>query len=210
MSYYNRYWPALVLTVFAWLTHACAYRFSNVSLAPPSGIQSVYIEAVYDTSKEVIPHEILWQSIQKEFASNGSVLITSKQDADAIIIVEITSSSVTPAGTPNTVDRSTKDPKPTERFSLDPFAYKNLRVAGNYTTYENLALTVLVKAIDLHKRTEIFSKSYKMDGRFRSVTETKLVQKSTAFIHYTESLEARFSAVSSSIARRIVTDFLSS
>jgi hypothetical protein len=210
MSYYNRYWPVIVLTVFAWLTNACAYRFSNASLTPPAGIRSVYIEAVYDTGKEVIPHELLWQAVQREFASNGSVLITSRQDADAIISLEITSSSVTPAGTPNTVDRSTKDPKPAERFGLDPFAYKNLRVAGNYTTYENLSFTVLAKAWDLKNRTEIFAKSYNMGGQFRSVTETKLVQKSTAFLHYGESLEARFDIVSRSIARRIVTDFLSS
>lgn len=210
MSYYNRYWTVIVLTVFAGLSNACAYRFSNVSLTPPAGIQNVYIEAVYDTGKEVIPHELLWQAVQREFASNGSVLITSRQDADAIITLEITLSSVTPAGTPNTVDRSTKDPKPAARFGLDPFAYKNLRVAGNYTTYEDLSLTVIAKGWDLKNHTEIFAKSYNMGGQFRSVTETKLVQKSTAYLHYEESLEARFDAVSRSIARRIVTDFLSS
>src|SRR3989338_6044213 len=68
----------------------CTYRFSNLYLQPPKGIHTLYIESIFDSSREVVPHEILWEKIQKAFALNGKLVLTPKVEADAYLRAHIT------------------------------------------------------------------------------------------------------------------------
>ena len=60
------------------LTSGCAYRFSNLHMKPPPGTKTIAIEAIYDTGKVAVPHEIIWEQLQKQFAINGRLRLASR------------------------------------------------------------------------------------------------------------------------------------
>lgn len=186
---------------------SCAYRFTNVVMSPPPGIKSIAIEGIYNTSREVIPHEILWTALMEQFAKNGRLVVTSKEEADALVTVQLTSSSVNPSGTPSS-ESIYKDPIVTETDKRTPFEFKNLRRAGNWTTEETLSFKIDVKVHNLHNREVIFQKSYSSTGAFRSIRASTVAQTRSGYLLYEEALEARMKSLSTGLASRVVTDFL--
>lgn len=196
-----------VIILAGLLSSACTYRFTNIAIKPPDGIQTIAIEAVYDTSREVIPHELLWRALQNEFSRRGRLRLTSAEKADAILRVQISSAAVEPAGTPNTesVDR---DPQYGDPSEVVPSQFKNLRIAGNYTTIEAMQFTAVVEVFDLRKRKQIFNRSYQMSGSFRSIQASNLAQTRTGYLLYEEGLDTRFRVLSEQLSRKIVTDIL--
>lgn len=194
--------------IFAGLLNACVYRFTNLAIQPPKDTRSICVESIYDTTNEVIPNELLWRAIQNEIVRNGRLILQGCDRSDALMQVTISLASVAPVGTPQTVDRTQKDPSLEDRQRRSPDDYHNLRTAGTYTSNEEIRFTVQVKVFHLVKQKLIFEQSYQRAGQFRSVTDSKLAQRASGFLLYQEGLEARFKELSHSLARRITTDFL--
>jgi len=206
MVYFNKFSAIITLLIFAGLTAGCVYRFTNVASAPPPDVRSIAIEAVYDTSREVIPHEWLWQAVQAEFARNGRIWLTTPEKADALMTLHVTYAAVTPTGTP-IPEAINRDPPLANRGSLSPFNFKNLRIAGSYTTTEAVSFQVEVVVNHLRQGRVIHRRQYQSGGSFRSFQASTISQTRSGFLMYQEGLESRFKQLSEQLSRRIVTDF---
>src|SRR5690606_35219325 len=120
--------PGLLLPIWL-LLGGCAYRFTNTAMKAPMGIQTIAVEAIYDTSREIFPHEELWSALQREIARNGRLMLTSQEEADALMVVTITNARVSPQGSPSK-EALSKDPLITDTDKGNPSQFRNLRRAG--------------------------------------------------------------------------------
>ncbi|RYZ58731.1 MAG: hypothetical protein EOP07_06095 [Proteobacteria bacterium] len=189
------------------MSSACAYRFTNTSLRNPLGIQTIAVEAVWDESREVIPHELLWSAVQREIIRNGRVTLTNQDEADALMVVTITGAKVSPAGTPSQ-EALSKDPPNSDTDKKNPEDYRNIRRAGSWTTDEGLTISVHVDVFDLKSRAVLFKKDYSTGITFKSLRPVTITPTESSFLHYEEALDARFKAVSDGLAHSIANDFL--
>ena len=189
------------------LSSSCAYRFTNTAMRSPLGIQTLAVEAVWDNSREVIPHELLWSAVQREIVRNGRVTLTNQDEADALMVVSITKAKVTPIGTPSQETLS-KDPSVLDTNKGTPESYRNLRRAGSWTTAEGIMFTVHVNVYDLKSRALLFNRDYSSSIAFKSMRPVTITPTESAFLNYEEALQAQFKAASNSMANSIVNDFL--
>src|SRR4051794_6895040 len=90
--------PAVLTAVLATLLSACAYRFTSEHTAPPAGVRTIAIEAIYDASREVIPRELLWESLQNAFAADGHIKLAPQSRADALLRAHIKEAGINSAG----------------------------------------------------------------------------------------------------------------
>lgn len=188
-------------------TNSCAYRFTNSVMRAPMGIQSIAVEAIYDESREVFPHEFLWSALQREIGRNGRLVLTSQEDADALMVVTITNARVGPTGTPVVEPRS-KDPTVTDTDKGVPSEFRNLRVAGSYTTYEAVSVAIHVDIFDLNTRALLFKRDYNQGAIFTSFRPSDITPSSSAFPQYEEALQAKSKEISNALAQKIVNDFM--
>lgn len=202
------YRAGLVLPMVLLFTIAgCAYRYSNTAIRNPLGIQTLAVEAVWDESREVIPHEELWTAVQREVIKNGRVTLTNQDEADALMVIRVTGAKVSPIGTPSQESLS-KDLPDSETEKGQPNQYRNLKKAGTYTTDEGITLSVQVNVYDLKSRAVLFNREYSSGVAFKSLRPTELTPTESIYLHYEEALDARFKDVSESLASSIVSDFL--
>lgn len=206
MVHFSKLFHFATLLLFAGCLSSCAYRFTNIAMAPPGGVQSIAIEAVYNTSREVIPHELLWKAVQEEFARNGRIWLSSADKADALMTIHITQARLEPTGTP-IPEAINRDPPVADREGLTPFNYKNLRIAGSYTTTEAISFQVEVVVHHLRQNRILHQRQYQSGGNFRSFQASSVAQSATGFLLYQEGLEARFKQLAEQLSRRIVSDF---
>lgn len=189
------------------ISSGCAYRFTNTAIRNPLGIQTLAVEAVWDDSREVIPHEELWTAVQREVIKNGRVTLTNQEEADALMVVSVTSAKVAPVGTPSQ-EAFDKDPPESDVEKGKPSDYRNLRRAGTWTTDEGITLSVHVNVYDLKSRAVLFSRDYSRGVTFKSFRPVSVTPTESVYLHYEEALDARFKDVSESLATSIVNDFL--
>ena len=57
----------------------CAYRLTNKTLTPPANINSIAIESPYNTSEQVLPMEIMWNQVQREFIKFPPILFLGNE-----------------------------------------------------------------------------------------------------------------------------------
>lgn len=188
------------IAVFLLLLNGCAYRFTNLAVRPPAGIRSVAIEAVYDTSREVLPHEQLWEALQRAFTENGKLLVTSQAKADALLRVHLVNAYVSPTDTPDPGDGLERDYPP--QLS----GVRTLTKAGRWTTKEAIGYTVQVELWDLRKRQLLFQRAYTGGDTFASVLAPGQVQPSMQYLLYEESLNTKFRAIARTISAKVVED----
>ena len=189
------------------LTSSCVYNFSNTTLRPPVGVRTIAVEAVYDISREVIPHELLWSAVQRELARSGRLLVTSQEEADAIMLLTLTDAKVSPSGTPSR-EAISRDPVLSETEKGKPSDFKNLRRAGNWTTDESVSMTLNVEVLDLKTRASLFSRNYSSGTTFKSLRSATITPTTSAYLNYEEALQAKVKELSEQLASRIVADFL--
>ena len=201
-----RLWQLLPMTLL-FMTFGCAYRFTNTAIRNPLGIQTLAVEAVWDDSREVIPHEELWTAVQREIIKNGRVILTNQEEADALMVLSVTGAKVAPVGTPSQ-EAFDKDPPESEVSKGKPRDYRNLRRAGTWTTDEGITLSVHVNVYDLKSRAVLFNKDYSRGISFKSFRPVSVTPTESVYLHYEEALDARFKDVSESLASSIVNDFL--
>jgi len=195
----------IVLISFG-LLQACAYRFTNRHIAPPTNIRSIAFESVYDTSREVLSHEILWEKLQYAFTSDGRIRVASQKDADALLRVHIVSGSVTPTRD-LTVGFADKDPDVFEERMPPPppEKFRVLPEAGEYTTRDCLSVNVVVEVWNLKTKALLMRKNYPVAENFLSLNKTTSANQ---FLRYEEAQDTSMMQISEKIASAVVRDLL--
>src|SRR5690606_27855960 len=100
----------LISFAIFFLATSCASRFTNEHVVKPEGIQTIAVEAVFDTSREVLPHEAFWGSLQTAFAANGHLQVVPQSDADALVRAHVKSAAIRHIGSPS-VQKPEDDPE---------------------------------------------------------------------------------------------------
>lgn len=189
----------------------CTYRFTNTRLTLPKGVRTIAIEAVYDTSREVLPHEILWESLQTAFASDGHLRLTSQSQADALVRAHLKQASIVATGTEQ-LNGPRKEPNPYTSSTPPPLSeYPTLSQASRYKDTAHLRTVVEVEIWDLRTRNVLLRQTYALGENFRAVHQTKNGEFTTAandFLRYDEAATAKFQNISRTIAQSVVRDLL--
>ncbi|MCX6105781.1 MAG: hypothetical protein NTY08_08140 [Proteobacteria bacterium] len=201
-----------VFAVFLELVNSCAYRFTNQHLRPPAGVHSVAVEAVFDTSREVLPHEMLWQSLQRAFAADGHWHLVGQSQADALIRAHIREASVAAVGSNLDNDLNSqgvvkiKDPEP---FSGGPpplpSDFRQLTQAGKFRDQGSLTTVVEIEAWNLNTRQLISRRVYPVTTGFRALHAASGI--TTTFndhLRYEEASREAFKHMSDNIAKDFV------
>lgn len=184
-------------------TSGCVYRFTNRHVSAPSNIKSIAVEAIYDTSKEVLPHELLWDAIQKSIARDGHLKLAAPRHADAIILTHIYQASVGATGS-ITAHPITQDPNVTNPETVNPSQFRDLQIAGETTSQEQINVGVEIRVIDLRTQKVLLNKRYTRNQKFKSARAGS--SPNGFFLIYDEALRNKFRLMSESIASAMLDD----
>ncbi|MBM4252205.1 MAG: hypothetical protein FJ146_09560 [Deltaproteobacteria bacterium] len=202
----------LVFLLPAFVLAGCAYRFTNRHVKLPAGVHSVAVEAVFDTSQEVLPHEMLWQSLQRAFAADGHWQLVSQSQADALVRAHVRAASVTAVGTNLDNDLNSrgvvkvKDP---EAFDGGPppvpSDFNQMTQAGKFRDQGTLTTVVEVEAWNLSTRQLIARKVYPVTSGFRALhAASGVTTKFNDHLRYEEATREAFLHMSDGIAKDFV------
>lgn len=187
----------------------CAYRFSNIAMKRPVGVRTIAFEGIYDTTRDVVPSQIIWAEIQKAFARNGKLAITSVDQADAIMVAQITAVQSNPENINR--EQRNKDPKGEDVRNINPadpeIGFKNLMKAGRWTSQQMVGFSLNINVWRLDNRQMIFTRSYAIAGPFHSFRPTETVSQAGQFLSFEENRNTTFRRFARQISSRIVSDF---
>lgn len=203
----------LRIACLSWVTvvTGCAYRFSNAFIERPEGIRTIAIEAIYDTGREVLPHEIFWESLQASFAADGKLHLAAQEKADAYLRAHILDASLTPSGSivKNLPER---DPKIQGRVELPrPKEFKPLAQAGELKTFGQINTTIEVEVWSLRTQSLLMRRTYTLTQQFRAVHgfgKDAVTPRSNDYLRYEEAFEAKVKLMAEDLANRVVRDLL--
>lgn len=188
----------------------CVYRFTNNHIERPEGIRTVAVEAVYDTSREVVPHEVLWEALQNAFAADGHLRLAPQSDADALVRAHLKDVLQTPSGT-LTPNGPKDDPRDILKPDSVPTAklgeYRPLTQAGEYRSTSTIAATIEIEVWSLRTRTLLMKRAYPVTATFnaeRALGDGKL----NHWLRYQEAADATFKTLSVGVAQQVVKDLL--
>ncbi len=190
---------------------SCAYQFSHLQVMKYP-FRSIAVEGIYDTTSEVLPHEIMWSEMQRAFIRDGRLMLTSPDQADALVTLHLKEASLSPAGTIVDLDRSSnggsirKDPsvfKGKEPPIFDEI--KNLTRAGEVADKQAISASVNVKIWDLHKQTVVLNRDYALSELFMSADNVG--DPMNEFLNHEEKLSSDFKRMSQRLASRVLQDF---
>jgi hypothetical protein len=191
----------------------CVYRFTNQHIVRPEGIETVAVEAVYDTSREVLPHELLWQSLQAAFASDGHLRLAPQSSADALVRAHLKKALVGPTGAVPAPKELSSDPNPldldVDQLPPKPEEFRQLSKAGRFRDYAAVTAVVEVEVWSLRTRTLLMRQTYNASDTYNTYYGA-IASSSDANNHlrYAEATDARFKVISESIAKGVVRDLL--
>lgn len=187
----------------------CAYTFTNAHLQRPAGVESIAIEAIYDTSREVLPHEMLWQSLQNAFAADGHLRVVPEAAADALVRAHIKSAGIAATGT-NQDNKPIKDPRVFDgNTPASPTAFKKLTEAGEYRNEGSIASVVEVEVWNLRTRSLLLKQTYSLADGFRAIhIGTPGVNEANDHLRYQEAVDASFKTIAENVSRNVVRDLL--
>ena len=193
---------AIVFTLLYQLLTGCAYHFANSKFQPPPGIRTLYIESIYDTSKASMPHQLIWNALQREFGADGRVTLAGRKSADAYMQVHL--------------ERATKDQfekgtiAPDREFKMDdnqlpkPANVRKLGQAGEFAKKELLGLQVRITVFGRKSRKAIYSKLYGMSQAYNLIDS----EPNTQFLRANEAFLKAFGEISNNLAKQVRNDFL--
>lgn len=189
---------------------SCSYRLTNLHTAAPNGIKTVFVEAIYDTGSEVLPHELLWDELQRAIAANGQLHLARPSGADAILRAQIISSQTGKAGE-RRVSQSNRKSKEPDYFagqSSPPTKGKvrNLSIADDYYLKTRWQSFVRVELWDLRSQKLILQREYPMSGEV--LANRGDVSAQLHHIRHEESFSASFGNSARAVAEKVVTDIL--
>jgi len=197
------------LIILVACTTGCAYRFTNLHVKRPAGIQSIAVEAIYDTTRTVLPHELLWEELQRAIVANGKLHLTTQSSADALVRAHITNGDFR-SGRIQTNANNDRDPTietPEEAITSGEFReFKKLTQAGESVLDNRLVVNVRIEVIDLRTQKVLLNKRY--SGSEVVKTARKGTDPGSFYLIYTEATANRFQQASKRIATRMVQDLL--
>lgn len=189
---------------------SCSYRLTNLHTSAPNGIKTVFVEAVYDTGSEVLPHELLWDELQRAIAANGQLHLARPSGADAILRAQIISSQTGKAGERRVsqTNRKTREPDYFAGQSAPPTKGKvrNLSVADDYYLKTRWQSFVRVELWDLRTQKLILQREYPMSGEV--LANRGDVSAQLHHLRHDESFNASFGNSARAVAEKVVTDIL--
>jgi hypothetical protein len=191
--------------------NSCAYRFTNLHNRPPEGIKTIAIEAIYDTGSEVVPHEKLWDELQRAFAANGHIKVASSGSSDALLRAHIKESNYSKAGTPppdNAVNPANKsDPVlyQDQGRPIEPGLMPDLNRARLFYPNDRLGFSVDIEVWDLNKNLMILQRTY---GGSSEILAMRNEPDGLMHIRHEESAEYAMSKMARSIAETVVSDLI--
>lgn len=198
----------LLICMLLLASAACSYRFSNLRTQNTYGVETIYVKQVFDTSKEVIPAQEVWVSMQKAFSKISPIQLTEIKKADAILTIHLYETSLNPTGTivNNDISFSEDDPNIDSQNIPSFKEFKFLKRAGEYsdkTTINSKALVTIYKTSDKQK---IFEQRYDLNEVFLS-TEAR-GDINSEYLNFEEKVQADFKNLSDTLAERVVQDFV--
>jgi hypothetical protein len=197
-----------ILSVFFCLTQSgCIYKFSNKDLKTPEGVRTVAVEAVFDTSREVVHHEHLWSELQKAFASDGHLRVVPVGKADALVRAHLKKVTLSPSG--ETFENGVeKDPAVFNRGDPSPpNQFKVLTQAWRVRNKMTLSTVVDVEVWNLWTKTLIMRRTYSLADTLQAIHATNnITTKGNDFLRLEESSDARFHEVAKKVANQVVRD----
>ena len=186
----------------------CVYRFSNLHVSTPQGIRTVAVEGVYDTSREILPHELLWEELQRAIASEGHLRVVPASRADALLRARIKSARFSPTGTVVRPQPMLQDP-PAMQPGDAPYNYKDFRTlteAAELMPSTGIAIEVELQLWHLNTRELLFEKTYVQSESFLAIRPSTSPRNN--HLRENEAFRADFSRISRSIADRFISDLL--
>jgi len=207
MGRISRVWQ--IACVGVTLLTGCAYRFTNSSVVRPEGIRTVAVEAIYDTSREVLPHELLWEALQNAVATSGHLKLAPSKTADALLRAHVREAKIGAAGTLAETDPSERDPEPFERNTPPgPREFQTLTQAGEFRDSSTLQTVVDMEVWSLRTRTLLHKQTFTLSTQFRAVLTPKLTPRANEHLRYDEATSAAFKAQALTMAKQVMRDFL--
>ncbi len=198
--------------IFALLTlplSGCVYTFTNTHIRRPAGVQTVAVEAIYDTSREVLPHELLWESLQNAFAADGHLKVVPQASADALVRAHIRQAGVAHVGS----DQDNKPLDDPEVFDgtrpSGPTDFKLLTQAGRFRDKGVINAVVEVEVWNLRTKSLLMKTTYNLSDNFQSLHYgNPSVGRPNDHLRFQEAEEASFKQIAQNISRSVVRDLL--
>ena len=198
---------AILSAFFCLALTGCAYKFSNKDLKTPEGVRTVAVEAVFDTSREVVHHEHLWSELQKAFASDGHLRVVQVGKADALVRAHLKKVLLTPSG--ETFENGPeKDPSVFNRGDPSPpNQFKVLTQAWKVRNKATLSTVVDIEVWNLWTKTLIMRRTYSLADSLQAIHATNnITTKGNDFLRLEESTDARFHEIAKKVANQVVRD----
>lgn len=187
----------------------CVYRFTNLHVAAPEGIRTVAVESIYDASREILPHELLWEELQRTIAAEGHLMLANASKADALLRVKIKNARFSPTGTVVKPQSMTNDPATisSSQESLPSYReFRTLTEAAELMPSTAVMIEVDVQLWHLGNRRLLFERSYVQTESFLSVRPSTSPRNN--HLRENEAFRADFARMAKAISERVVTDLL--
>jgi hypothetical protein len=190
----------------AQLLGGCVYQFTNEHITRPEGIQTIAVEAVYDTSREVLPHELLWQALQDALGSSGYVRLAPQSSADALVRAHLRQATVAPLGGEKKNGQIDKDPSLDSDEPPKPSEFQRLTQASEYRERGRLTMVVDVEVWSLRTRTLLMKRSYPLRSDFYAVQPSEVTPRGNNHLRYEEAIDVKFQLAAQAMSQRVVQD----
>ncbi len=198
------------LLILTQVVSGCVYNFTNTRNALPPTIRTIAFESVYDTTREALPHDYLWEELQRAFAADGRLLVADPKNADIFLRAWLSEANYNASGG-NTLIGPQKDPR---MGSGNPSSVENvtqlrdLRRTGKTSTEETLKISIDVQVFDLRRKKVIFERTYPLSTNYKIAFDEKQAPKESHILRYYESRDVRFKSLVQTAAAAVVRDFI--
>lgn len=215
---------AMVLICCIFSFSGCAYRLTNLHIQNPGDIQTIAIESVFDTGGQVIPHEHLWDQLQRAFAANGHLKLAPASSADALVRAHIRLATVENAGgltdTPADVLYAKKDPDiyagQSQPWALTgPASLRDLTTASKYYSKDATTFTVDIEVWNLETHGLMLQRTYTGRSEAWAIVGQTVDRKAInpylqdmILPRHDETQDRNMASVAKQIAENVVTDLL--
>ncbi|MBP6217919.1 MAG: hypothetical protein KA436_04980 [Oligoflexales bacterium] len=199
----------LSILIFLGLEASCSYRFSNLHVRVPKGARNLAVEAIYDTGRIPVPHEVFWETLQKEFAIRGHLRLSSVDNADIYVRTLIKDTATRQSDVESSLKKYTAKEivNENEQRAYFPGEFIDMNSADQYSKREHLSFSVELEVWDLRSNQKILSKTYPMVGQHNILESISTPEN--RFLRLDEKYNALFSSLSKTVSQSIVNDFYS-
>ena len=199
------------VVIITFFLSACAYRLSNLHVQSPNKIESIAIEAIFDTSGQVIAHDQLWSELQRAFAANGHLKVASVGQADALLRAHLRSAAIANAG--DRIQANITNKKDPDLYApgappLGPNQLRDLSAAGDYFTKDQVSMVIDIEVWNLRTHELILQRSYGGSFAVLNVRAEGEAINELVSVRREESADRGVAGISRQIAGNVVSDLL--